>query len=110
MDLTHSTLPGAVGDLHYGIGAFTGWDWLASLFLSQKQFQLYVARKILRSLLDRATPEAVYARRVTFTIPPGGGALEIVMVRRVTGVEGGRIIADPPAVAAVVPWQGRNPS
>ena len=64
MDLTHATLPGAVGDLHYGIGAFTGWDRLADIFLSPRQMRERVGRKVLRAFAG-AAPE----KRITFTMP-----------------------------------------
>jgi len=64
MDLTRATLPGAVGDLHFGIGAFTGWDRLADIFLSPRQMRERVGRKVLRAFAG-AAPE----KRITFTMP-----------------------------------------
>jgi hypothetical protein len=64
MDLTHATLPDAVGDLHFGIGAFTGWDLLASIFLPAEYMRRRVGRKVLRAFAG-AAPE----KRITFTMP-----------------------------------------
>ena len=64
MDLMHTTLPNAVGDLHFGIGAFTGWDRLADIFLSPRQMRERVGRKVLRAFAG-AAPE----KRITFAMP-----------------------------------------
>jgi hypothetical protein len=83
MDLMHATLPGAVGDLHYGIGAFTGWDLLASIFLPAEYMRRRAGRKVLRAFAG-AAPE----KRITFTMTTDPRVWE---VRR---------------NGAVVPWRG----
>ena len=68
MDVRALTEPGAMADIHFAIGAFTGWDRLI-LWLPFK-WQLHViTRKIDRALslagLDRMK------KRVTFSLPDG---------------------------------------
>jgi hypothetical protein len=64
MDLLNATLPGAVGDLHFGIGYMTGWDRLVSLVLPAECMRRRVARKILR-YFSGAAP----GKRITFMMP-----------------------------------------
>jgi hypothetical protein len=64
MDLTRTTLPGAVGDLHYGIGLMTGWDRIFAVLLPAEYVRCRAGRKILRAFAD-AAPE----KRITFTMP-----------------------------------------
>jgi hypothetical protein len=64
MDLTHATLPGAVGDLHFGIGYFTGWDRVFASLLPAEYMRRRAGRKILR-VFGHAAPE----KRITFTMP-----------------------------------------
>ncbi len=64
MDLAHATLPGAVGDLHFGIGAMTGWDRLCAAILPADLVRRRAGRKVLRAFAG-AAPE----RRITFTMP-----------------------------------------
>ena len=73
MDLMHSTLPGAVGDFHYGIAAFTGWDLLASAFLPASSMRRRAGRKILRAFVG-AAPE----KRITFTMPADPRVWEVL--------------------------------
>src|SRR3972149_4573653 len=69
MDLHSITLPGAIGDLHFEVGSFTGLDRL--LFLLPERLQLeYVARRIVRDLTARG---AKFDRQLTFRMPNGTG-------------------------------------
>ena len=88
MDLTHATLPGAVGDLHFGIGYFTGWDLLASIFLPAEYMRRRAGRKILQAFTG-ADP----SKRITFTMP---GDPRVWEVRRLPGRE----------VGMILPWRG----
>jgi len=74
MDLHSITLPGAIGDLHFEVGSFTGLDRL--LFLLPERLQLeYVARRIVRDLTARG---AKFDRQLTFRMPNGTGPWEVV--------------------------------
>jgi hypothetical protein len=84
MDLSHSTLPSAVGDLHYGIGAFTGWDLLASLFLPASSLRRRAGWKILRAFAG-AAPE----KRITFTMPMDPRVWEVRRDGAITPWRGG---------------------
>jgi hypothetical protein len=83
MDLTHATMPGAVGDLHYGIGLMTGWDLIFAALLPAEYMRRRAGRKILRAFAG-AAPE----KRITFTMP---GDPRVWEVRR---------------DGAIVPWRG----
>jgi hypothetical protein len=83
MNILNATLPGAVGDLHFGIGIFTGWDRLLSRFLPAAYMRRRAGRKILR-YFSGASPY----KRITFMMPDDPRVWE---VRR---------------DGAIVPWRG----
>lgn len=71
MDLTHATLPGAVGDIHFGIGVMTGKDRIAQILLPESLLLRYVAWRIMgRGVF----PEG---RRVTFQVHPDPRVWEV---------------------------------
>jgi hypothetical protein len=84
MDLMHSTLPGAVGDLHYGIGAFTGWDRICAALLPASSMRRRAGRKILRAFVG-AAPE----KRITFTMPADPRVWEVLRDGAITPWRGG---------------------
>ena len=79
MDLHALTLPGAIGDLHFEIGCFTGFDILIRLLPERLQLE-YVARRIVKSLEERG---GKFDRQVTFRMPNGTGPWEFVLGPRV---------------------------
>jgi hypothetical protein len=85
MDLTYATLPGAVGDLHFDVGAFTGWDWVANLFFSADRMRRRVGQKVLRAFAS-ADPW----KRITFTMPGDGRVWEVWRNGAVVKWAGGR--------------------
>jgi len=62
----------AVGDLHFGIAAFTGWDRLANLFLPAGYMRHRVGQKVLR-----AFEGAAREKRITFTMPADSRVWEV---------------------------------
>ncbi len=88
MDLANATLPNAIGDLHFGIGAFTGLDRLLVALLPRKWLLMITGKKVLCHL---GGAEAVRGRHVTFTLPGEGIVYEIR-----TG----------PGDIEIVPWRG----
>jgi len=75
MDLHALTLPGAIGDLHFEIGSFTGLDRLLLLLPERLQLE-HVARRIVRDLTARG---AKFNRHITFRMPDGKGPWEVVL-------------------------------
>jgi hypothetical protein len=69
------TLPGAIGDLHFEIGSFTGLDRLLLLLPERLQLE-HVARRIVRDLTARG---AKFNRHITFRMPNGKGPWEVVL-------------------------------
>lgn len=84
MDLHSITLPGAVGDLHFEVGQFTGRDWLWSLVLPKKMMVWRVAAKIGREVIARGGQD----RQVTFRMPDGRITWQVVFGPRLEGVKG----------------------
>lgn len=76
MDLHSLTLPGAIGDLHFEVGRFTGLDrvlrWLPREILRQ-----VVARRIARSLIERGA-DLGWHRHVTFCLPDETVPTEVI--------------------------------
>ena len=68
MNVQLFTQPGAMADLHYAIGAFTGWDRVIPLLPLKWQLHLIV-HKIDRSLV-RAGIDRI-KKRITFSLPDG---------------------------------------
>jgi len=68
MDVSLFTRPGAMGDLHYAIGAYTGIDRAISWFPLRWQLHL-LAHKIERAILRQGVDRV--KRRVTFSLPDG---------------------------------------
>ncbi len=92
MDLTRATMPGAIGDLHCAIGAFTGWDQIAARILPVELLLARVARKIVRSVEGQLTLD----RTITFSLP---GDPRVWRIR----LDGACQFRD------VVPWRGSDP-
>ena len=84
MDLHAITLPGAIGDLHFEVADFTGWDRLWSLVLPNHTMVLIVAVKIGREVVKRGGQD----RQVTFRMPDGRVTWQVVFGPRLEGVKG----------------------
>jgi hypothetical protein len=95
MDLTHMTQPGAIGDLHFNVGAVTGWDRVWRALLPEESFRRFVARRIIRYGF------IVEDRIVTFSMPGDSRVWRIVVGRT-------SAYPEPPRhdVRQVVPWRG----
>jgi len=72
MDLPFLTSPGAVGDLHYELGAATGLDRVAQVVLSKAAFRRFVAGRLIKHF---GPPPG---RRLTFRVPGDQGVWEAV--------------------------------
>ena len=75
MDLHSVTLPGAIGDLHFEVGDFTGFDRLLT-WLPEKILRDVVARRIAKSLAARGLDPR---RRVTFCLPGEMDPTEVIL-------------------------------
>lgn len=71
MALSDLTLPGVVGDLHFGINVLTGWDRLREVFTPHAAFLDYLARRIAKEVRN-IDP----SKRITFTYV--GATYEVV--------------------------------
>lgn len=71
MTFSDLTLPGVIGDLHFGINVLTGWDQLREVFTPHATFLDYLARRIAKEVRN-ADP----SKRITFTY--AGETYEVV--------------------------------
>ena len=86
--LTDLTLPGAIGDIHFGITAATGLDRILAAVVPEKMRLLLTAKRIVKHLEKQGA--VLTGKHVTFTVPGIHGTWE---ARR----EGPRVVA--------VPWR-----